>query len=172
MSRTLSLIARAAGMVLAVAVMAAPMTAPASAQEFSQSHLAAARATIDAARADEQFNQILPVLADQAKALFQRSNPSLVAEIDEVVNAVALDLAKRRPELDRELERVWAARFTEEELKEITAFYSSPVGMKFGQSMPIVIQDSIRSAGIWRDALSTELVTKAREELNKRGHQF
>lgn len=172
MSRTLSQIARAAGLALAVTVMAAPISAPAVAQEFSQSHLTAARATIDAARADDQFDQILPVLADQAKALFQRSNPSLVGEIDEVVNAVALELAARRPELDRELERVWAARFTEDELTQITAFYSSDVGKKFGRSMPTVIQDSIRSAGIWRDALSAELVTKARDELNKRGHQF
>lgn len=160
--------ARMAGLVLA-AVLAA---SPAGAQSFTDSHLAAARATIAAARASEQFDTILPMLADQAKALFQRSNPSLVQEIDEVVNQVALDLAKRRPELDRELERVWAARFTEEELKEITAFYTSPVGVKFSQNMGDIVKDSVRSAGIWRDALSTEMVTKAREELQKRGHQF
>lgn len=168
MTRILPRLSRTAGALLALAVLASP----ASAQDFSEAHMAAARETIAAARASEQFDQLLPMLADQAKALFQRSNPSLVAEIDEVVNTVALDLAKRRPELERELERVWAARFTEQELKEIAAFYSSDVGKKFGQLMPLVIQDSMRSAGIWRDAISTELVTKAREELIKRGHQF
>lgn len=160
---------RIAGLTVAAMLLAA---APTFAQDYAESHLAAARETITAARASQQFDQILPVLADQAKSLFQRSNPSLVQEIDEVVNQVALDLAKRRPELERELERVWAARFTEEELKEITAFYTSPVGMKFGQNLQTVIQDSVRSAGIWRDALSTELVTRSREELIKRGHQF
>ncbi|WP_181702164.1 DUF2059 domain-containing protein [Chthonobacter albigriseus] len=160
---------RVAGLALVAALLG---TSPVLSQDYAESHLAAARATIAAAHASEQFDQILPVLADQAKALFQRSNPSLVQEIDAVVNQIALELAKRRPELDRELERVWAARFTEDELKEITAFYSSAVGMKFGQNMPLVIQDSIRSASIWRDALSTELVTKSREELIKRGHQF
>jgi hypothetical protein len=154
------------------ALIAVMLAAPAAAQDFSDSHLAAARATIKAAKADEQFSTILISLSDQAKALFIRSNPSLVAEIEDVVNAVALDLAKRRPELDRELERVWAARFTEEELNEITAFYVSPVGKKLGENMGVVIQDSIRSAGIWRDALSTEIVTKSREELVKRGYQF
>ena len=169
MVRTL---ARHAGAALIAAVLAGPLAAPVAAQEFTSSHLAAARATIEAAKADQQFDNILIVLADQAKALFTRSNPSLVVEIDEVVNQVALDLAKRRPELDRELERVWAARFSEDELKEITAFYTSPVGLKFGESMSLIIQDSVRSAGIWRDALSTEMITKAREELIKRGYQF
>ncbi|WP_075216771.1 DUF2059 domain-containing protein [Mongoliimonas terrestris] len=168
MRSTLQRLGRLTGLALCVAVLAGPSNA----QEFSETHLAAARATMTAAHASEQFDTILPMLADQAKALFQRSNPSLVQEIDEVVNEVALGLAKQRPELDRELERAWAARFTEAELKEITAFYSSEVGIKFGQTMPLVIRDSMRSASIWRDTLSTELVTKAREELIKRGHQF
>lgn len=145
---------------------------PALAQEFSDSHLAAARRTIQATHADEQFDQILPVLAEQAKALFLRANPALVQEIDDVVNATALELASRRPELNRQLERVWAARFTEEELEAITEFYSSAVGEKLGQGMPSIVQDSVQAASIWRDALSTEIVTLSREELIARGHQF
>lgn len=168
MSRTLNRLARTAGLALALGLA----TLSAHAQDFTPSHLAAARATIAAAKASQQFDTLLPMLADQAKALFQRSNPAAVQDIDTVVNDVALELAKRRPELDRELERVWAARFSEEELKEIAAFYESPVGKKFGENMSLIIQDSVRSATIWRDAISTELVTKARDELNKRGHQF
>lgn len=165
---TLPRIRRVAGVVLALTLTAGV----ACAEDYTESHIKAAHEAIVAAHASEQFDNILPMLADQTKALFQRSNPALVQEIDEVVNQVALSLAARRPELERELERVWAARFTEEELKEITAFYTSPVGEKFGKLMPLVIADSVRSAGIWRDAISTELVTKARDELNKRGHQF
>jgi Uncharacterized protein conserved in bacteria len=146
--------------------------APAGAAEFTQSHLDAAEAAIEAAHAAEQFDRILPVVAEQAKALFQRSNPSAVQDIEEVVTAVALELAKRRPELQKELERVWAARLTEPELKEVTAFYSSPTGKKFGQLMPAIVQDSVRVAGIWRDGLSTEIVTRSREELKKRGYNF
>jgi uncharacterized protein len=148
------------------------LAGPAVAQEYEASHLQAARRTIEAVRADEQFDQILPVLAEQAKALFLRANPSLVQEVDEVVNQVALQLASLRPQLDRELERVWAARFTEEQLNEITAFYSSEVGTALGEGMDGIIQDSLRAANIWRDALSTEIVTRSREELIARGHQF
>ncbi|WP_237154944.1 DUF2059 domain-containing protein [Oryzibacter oryziterrae] len=169
MRRTLSSLIRRS---LVAACLATALTVPAMADDLTEAHLAAARDTIAAAHASEQFNQILVVLSDQTKALFLRSNPGAVKDVEEVVNNVALELAKRRPELDRELERVWASRFTEEELKQIADFYRSPVGEKFGQTMPLIIQDSIRSANIWRDAMSTEIVTKAREELNKRGYQF
>ncbi|HUG63490.1 MAG TPA: DUF2059 domain-containing protein [Methylomirabilota bacterium] len=169
MVRTL---ARHLGAAVIAILLAGPLAGPVQAQTFTDSHLAAARETIEAAKADQQFDNILIVLSDQAKTLFTRSNPSLVLEIDEVVNQVALDLAKRRPELDRELEQVWAARFTEEELKEITGFYTSPVGLKFGEMMSTIIQDSVRSASLWRDTLSSEMVTKSREELIKRGYQF
>lgn len=168
MIRALSILRRP----LSAAIVIAALAIPAAAEDFTDSHLAAARETIAAAHAADQFNNILLVLAEQTKALFQRSNPSAIKDIDEVVGKVALDLAKRRPELDRELERVWAARFSEDELKEIATFYRSPIGEKLGKTMPLVIQDSIRSANIWRDALSTEIVTKSREELNKRGYRF
>ena len=168
MNRTLSILRRPLAAALVVVALATPVLA----EEYTESHLAAARDTIAAAHASEQFNQILIVLADQTKALFLRSDPSAVKDVTEVVNAVALDLAKRRPELDRELEKVWAARFSEDELKQIAAFYRSPVGQKFGQNMALIIQDSMRSANIWRDALSTEILTKSRDELNKRGHKY
>lgn len=157
---------------LAAALMITALALPAAAADFTEAHLAAAREAINAAHASDQFNNILVSLAEQTKALFQRSNPSAVNDIDVVVDTVALDLAKRRPELDHEFDQIWAARFTEDELKEIAAFYESPIGKKLGETMPIVIQDSVRSANIWRDALSTDIVTKSREELNKRGYKF
>jgi len=150
----------------------AALASPVLAADYTESHIAAARETIAAAHASEQFNSILLTLADQTKALFQRSNPGAAKDIEEVVTSVALDLAKRRPDLDRELERVWAGRFSEEELKAITAFFKSPVGKKYGELMPLVVQDSIRAAGIWRDAISTEILTRSRDELNKRGYNF
>ncbi|MBS1183443.1 MAG: hypothetical protein H6Q99_3323 [Proteobacteria bacterium] len=168
MHRTLNLFRRP----LAAAMVIAALASPAVSQDLTESHIAAARETIVAAHASEQFNGILVALAQQTKALFQRSNPGAAKDIEEVVSAVALDLAKRRPDLDRELERVWAARFSEDELKQITTFFKSPVGQKYGQLAPVIIQDSMRSAGIWRDALSTEILTRSRDDLNKRGYNF
>lgn len=168
MHRTLSILRRPLAATLLVAVLASPVFAA----DFPEAQIAAAREAISATHASEQFNAILLQLAEQTKALFQRSDPSAAKDIEEVVNAVALDLAKRRPELDRELERIWAGRFTEKELKDITTFFKSDSGKKYGELMSVIIQDSLRAADIWRDAISTEILTRSRDELNKRGHNF
>ncbi|SON56379.1 hypothetical protein HDIA_2838 [Hartmannibacter diazotrophicus] len=166
--KTFKIFGSAAAFLLAASLM----TLPAAAEDFTPEHLAAAQKAIQAAHASETFDQILPVLADQTKSLFQRSNPAAIKDIDEVVDSVALNLAKRRPELQAELQRVWAARLSIEELQTVTAFYESPTGKKFGELMPAILQDSVRVAGVWRDALSSEIVTKSREELKKRGYNF
>ena len=132
MHRTLNLFRRP----LAAAMVIAALASPALSEDFTESHIAAARDTIAAAHASEQFNEILLALAEQTKALIQRSNPGAAKDLEEVVSSVALDLAKRRPDLDRELERVWAGRFSEDELKQITAFFNSPEYTRMKISLP------------------------------------
>jgi hypothetical protein len=161
----------ARAMVCALTIFAAGLV-PAMAQDAAASHRQAAREAILATHANDQLDQILPVLAEQAKALFLRSNPAIVQVVDEVVNEVAIELAGRRPELNREVENIWMATFSEEELRAITEFYNSDVGGKLGRAMPGIIQESLGAAGIWRDALSTEIVEMSRERLIERGHQF
>ncbi|WP_319774171.1 DUF2059 domain-containing protein [Breoghania sp.] len=141
-------------------------------ETFTKEHLAAARAAIEGGNAFRSFDDILPVIADKTRTLFIRTNPSATAVIDEVTNEVALQLANRRPELDKTIMEVWARRFTTEELNEIAEFYRSPVGSKFAKLGPELTALSIGAAKQWGDIISTEMVTRVREELNKRGYQF
>lgn len=157
-----------AGMFVAGCVAATPATA----QDFTKEHIAAARAAIESSNSIRAYDEILPVIADKTRTLFIRSNPALTKEIDEVTNAVALDMVALRPELDRTVMGVWALRFTETELNEIAAFYNSEVGAKLAKLRPDMNALSIGAAKQWGDQLSTLMVTRVREELNKRGHAF
>lgn len=146
--------------------------APARAQEIAESHMTAAKAAIDGANAFRAFDEILPVIADKTRTLFIRTNPALTKEIDEVTNAVALELANLRPELDKTIMAIWARRFSEEELKQIAAFYQSEVGKKLATVEPEINALSIGAAKQWGDQLSTVMVARVREELKKRGFEF
>src|SRR5690606_2639865 len=96
--------------------------------EIPRSHMALAQQAIELSRASAGFDDILPLVAEQTKSLFVRSNPALTAEIEEVTDAVAFEFARKRAELDINIQGVWARRFSEAELAEIIAFYRSPVG--------------------------------------------
>jgi hypothetical protein len=98
--------------------------------------------------------------------------PDLHAQITEIVGAEALKLVNRRPELDTDIARIWAAQFSEEELNAITTFYKSPAGQKFFQIGPKVIADSLSAARAWSDRIREELLATSREALKAQGIEF
>lgn len=139
------------------------------AEEFTKEHLAAARAAVKVSGGLSGFDNILPDLADEAKALFIRSNPAMTEAIENSTNNIALKLAAKRPELDNKILEIWAARFDIEELNQIEQFYSSPVGQKFYKITPEIAQLSLNEAKLWRDELSAELYSLIRDELLGQG---
>jgi hypothetical protein len=153
-------------------LLAAGLAAPGVAQEISESHLAAARAAVTSARTAEGFDNVLPVIADQVQNSLIRQRPDLHAEISDAVNAVAINLAVRRADLDNDVARVWARAFTEEELATITAFYRSPAGQKLAEVGPKVLEETLGVLQGWGDRIGEELLEKSREELKNRGIEF
>ncbi|MAA98336.1 MAG: hypothetical protein CMN87_12625 [Stappia sp.] len=153
----------------AVMVFSAAATLPLAAQEnFTDEHIAAAREAVSASNAIRPFDDVLPLMADRTRTLFIQNDPANTGMIDEVVNEVALELASRRPELNRVVYEVWARRFTVEELKQLADFYRSDLGQKYARVEPELRALSIGAAKQWGDAISTEMVTLVREELTKR----
>ncbi|OKL43065.1 DUF2059 domain-containing protein [Pseudovibrio exalbescens] len=153
-----------AGAALAIALLSVPSVAQ---ESFSEAHLDAAREAIIATRSTEGFDNILPDVAERTRALFIRSNPAMTAEIDRVVNEVALELASERPELDKIIYEVWARRFSEEELKQIAEFYNTEAGSKLAKLGGQLSALSMGAAKQWGDALSEQMVAISRERLQQ-----
>ncbi|MTH96807.1 DUF2059 domain-containing protein [Roseibium sp. RKSG952] len=142
---------------------------PLMAQEtFSDSHLAAARSVVQATKGLTTFDDILPLLAEQTRTLFIQADPSRTEEVVEVTTDVALALAPRRAELNQLVYEVWARRFTEEELNQLAEFYQSPLGTKLAENGPTLTALAIGAARQWQDTISTEMVSRVREELDNR----
>ncbi|MEJ8476090.1 DUF2059 domain-containing protein [Roseibium algae] len=138
------------------------------AQEFTASHLEAARQLVIETKALESFDDILPLLAEQTRTLFIQSDPARTQEVVDVSTEVALKLASKRTELNNMVYEVWARRFTEEELIQLADFYRSPIGQKLAKNGPTVTALAIGAARQWQDKISTEMVALVREELDKR----
>jgi hypothetical protein len=68
--------------------------------------------------------------------------------------------------------RFYASHFTEAELKQILAFYQSPVGKKMLVDEPRALDESMAYAGSWGDNLSIDVMNKLRAEMKKRGHDM
>lgn len=150
---------------VAAALAATLFVAPASAQEISDSHLKAARETVDAINATDQFDKILPQAAQALKAELIRKNPDMVDLIDETVNEEALALVKRRADLETEAAKAYARVFSEEELKQITEFYHTPAGKKLLKDGPIVMREVAKAGDIWRRGVARDLAENVGEKI-------
>lgn len=138
---------------------------PARAQDIPDTHLSAARAAIDAIDATDDFDLVLPQAANALKTELIRKNPDLVQLINATVDENALKLAGRRADLEREAALAYARVFTEQELKEIAAFYVSPTGQKLISDGPIVTREVLKAGDIWRQGVARDLATAVGEQI-------
>lgn len=154
----------------AVAVALALSSPAAFAQQPSPAALATAKEIVSVSGATAMFNPLVAGVVEQAKLLFLQQNPGLSKDLNEITAKLRTDLNPRLDELTVEMARQYAMRFTEPELKEVLAFYTSPTGKKLLTEQPQVADVSLRFAQDWATKLSDEVVGKMREELKKRGH--
>lgn len=111
------------------------------------------------------FDGLLPNIADEAKNRFIRGNPQMQLGIISVVDKVAVGLVSRRPELDSYLARVWAAGFTNDEMRDLIEFYRTDTGRKFAQTHGQLLAVQTAAAESWADSVADELDRRVREEL-------
>jgi len=141
---------------------------PAAAQEISDTHLAAARAAMASLHATDQFDYVLPDAALSLKGELIQKNPDLQALITEVVDQTAFALAARRGDLEREAAAIYARAFSEAQLKEVSAFFTSETGKKLLDDTPAITRDIMRAGEIWQNGIARDLAMQAGQELARR----
>jgi hypothetical protein len=148
------------------------VSAPAYAQQPSAAALASAKEFVNLTGATQIFSPLVAGVVEQSKVLFLQQNPGLAKDLNEISAKLKTELNPRLEELNVEMARIYATRFTETELKEILAFYGSPTGKKILVEQPVAAEQSLKFAQDWSIKLSDEVVAKMREELKKRGHNL
>ena len=80
----------------------------------------------------------------------------------------------RRSDLDNDIATIWAMNFSDDELKQINAFFASPVGQKYKAMAPTVGNATSwpMPAQSWANKLSDEMYSDALASLQKQGFQF
>lgn len=147
--------------------------APGAAQQQpSPAAVAAARELLILKGGDVVFSPIVSGVVETVKNVFVPTNPNLGVELNEVAAKLRKDYEPKRAELLNEVARVYAERFSEQELKALIAFYKSPLGRKMAMDEPAIIDESMRRAQTWGDALSGEVMEKFRHEMKKKGHDL
>jgi hypothetical protein len=135
----------------------------AAAQEPSKTAIATAKEVLTAKGANALYAPLVVLL---------QSNPMLGKDLNEVATKLHADYASRSAEILNDVAKIYASRFTEQELKDALNFYKSPLGRKLVVEEPNILDQSMRTAQTWAENLSQEVIAKMRAEMKKRGHDI
>ena len=142
--------------------------APASAQPSAAS-VALAAQILDLKGGTGAFDPAIDGVIAHHKGILVQINPNASRAIDEVERSMRSDSAAKRQELRNEVARGYASQFTEQDLKELLAFYKTPLGKKIIELEPRGGEEAARRVQLWIDNYADEVSTKMRAELKKKG---
>jgi len=157
---------------LVVVLGLAGVIGPAVAQQPSPAALAAARELATIKGADSFLHPLIAGVVERAKLTLMQTNPLLGKDFNEVAAKLREEYASRHTDLMNEVAKLYAARFTEQELKEMIAFYKSGAGRKLLAEEPKLVEQTMSAAQAWGNKLSEEVIVKFRAEMRKRGHEI
>lgn len=163
---------RASRLAMLAIVLAAMSSAAQAQKKPSAAEMATAKELVKVTGATGLFNPLIAGVVEQAKLVFLQQNPGLSKDLNEIAGKIRTDLSPRFSELTDEVARLYAQRFTEQELKAILTFYKSPVGQKTLKEQPLVIESSMKFAQDWANTLTDVVIAKMRDELKKKGHNL
>jgi len=166
-------------MVAMIALFAIGVVGPAAAQapapaapQPSAASLLLAKQIVEIKGVQNIFVPLVRGVVDKTRDMFMQTNFMWAKDLNEVTAIEEKKFAPRVSELVDATARIYATHFTEQELKQLLAFYQSPVGRKALVEEPKVVQESMASAGSWGDNLSQEVIADMRQEMKKRGHDM
>jgi hypothetical protein len=157
---------------LAAAVAFACLATGGLARAQTPGAIAAAKELVALKGGNAMFAPLIPGVIERAKQTFVPTNPQLIGQLNQVADQLKKEYAPKSAEIDTEVAKGYAQHFTEAELKEIIAFYKSPVGRKMIAEEPKAIEQSLKAAQDWAAKFSDVVMERFRVEMKKKGYDL
>ncbi len=156
----------------APAAPAAPTAAPTAPAGPSAAAVAAADKILGAIGVKQSIALVVPGMMAELEANVTRTRP-------EIKDSLRASLKALQPEFDATAKQTYdqaatllASEMSEQEITEVAAFFDSPSGKKYVAITPVFLQRLGDVMAPWREKLSTDIVTRARQEMKKKGVDF
>jgi len=157
---------------LALFAVAEPAAAQAPAGKPSPQAVLIAKQIVEIKGVGAAFEPLVRGVVEKTKNMLMQTNFMWSKDLNETAVIVYNDVKARESELVDQTAQIYAGHFTEAELKQILAFYQSPLGQKMNAEEPKAVGEAMANAGNWGDNLSVDVVNKFRAEMKKRGHDL
>lgn len=162
------------------AAPAAPKTPPSNtnngngpaAAAPAPSHLAAARALVVACGMSRSFSVIIPQFMEQIVQSLTQTRPEIRQDLMTVLTELKPEFDHQADEMVDIAAQIYVKQMSEPELKAAVAFFESPAGKKYVETQPAFLTEVVTAMQGWQGKLSTNMMTRVREEMKKKGHEI
>lgn len=148
-------------------LIAAP--AMAEQQAVDKERLALGKEVLEVSGAAASFEKVLDIMGGQIFKMLVAQKPDKADKIREFFIPMMKEMAARKGELMEQAGRIYAEEFTAAELKELVAFYKTPVGQKLARRIPIIMRKMNAAGSTWGRQVARDIIKKAKEEAKRRG---
>jgi|GEM_PF-1307830 len=153
----------------ALAADLAPQNQAAEAPKLD-SHLQAALDVLEAAHAKNNMEALIDVMADNVLGSVRQDHPNANDKtLTAFREAFREEMKAEIPELMKLQASVYAAHFSEADLKTVAAFYRSDVGSHYISEQAIIMKETSPIAVKWGRETALRAIQKATERLQKQG---
>ncbi len=154
------------------AQQAAPNTPPAQTAAPSPSHLAAARALVVACGMSRSFSIIIPQFMDQIGSSLTQTRPELIHDLNAVLTGLKPEFDRQADEMVDIAAQIYVKQMSEQDLKAAVTFFESPAGKKYVETQPAFVSEVETPMRAWQGKISTDMMTRVRAEMKKKGHEI
>jgi uncharacterized protein len=146
--------------------------APSAVHQPSPAALLLAKQILEIKHVENVFKPLIRGVVIKTRDMFMQTNFMWGKDLNEIAVNLENEYNARTKELLDRAARIYAAHFSEPELKQLLSFYQSPLGQKVIDEEPKALDESMAMAGSWTDDFSQDVINKMRAEMKKRGHDL
>ena len=140
--------------------------------EPAPAQLAAARSLVIASGMSRSFEPMVPQLADQIVPMLTRTRPELKENLTAVVAKLQPEFLKKGDDMITMAARIYARHMSQPELEQAANFFNSPVGKKYVEVQPAMLDEVVVAMQTWTQTLSSYMMTRVHDEMKAKGQDF
>ena len=137
---------------------------------------AAAFAAADTILADMGVKRTLSFVVPGMLTEFERNltttRPEIKDQLRDTLRAIQPEFDKSAQDMYLKATALMVTMMSEKDLEDVAAFFNSPAGKKYLALEPEFVQRFNSLVEPWRQQISADIVTRARQEMKKKGIDF
>ena len=136
----------------------------------SEAQMALGRQIVQLSGMSRSFSPIVPRLMNQMWARLAPTRPEIASDLKIVLESLEDEFNKQDKDIIETSAKIFANRMSEQELKDVAAFFGTISGKKYVDAQPVILDEILVEIDKWSKTISAGMMDRVRAEMKKKGH--